>query len=302
MTVADVGSRTDVSVRDDIVEGRHGKVPIRRYQPLGARSGAVPGTGTGARTAAGPPVVVWLHGGAFSHGGLDQQESHAVGLALAESGFAVTAVDYRRVPPWSWWRPPRPGVLGGIRYPVPLDDVIDVVRHVRTESDVSGTDLVLGGASAGACLATAAALRLHREGVPGPDRLLLAYGTFHAALPRIRAELRARIRGRHAVMQFQPGTVEKMNRNYAGSAEAMADPFAFPGGHDLTGMPPTLVLDADRDSLRASGEAFARELAAAGVAVSHQVVPESSHGFLDRPRTAGFDDGIERAVRWLERP
>ncbi|RZS66424.1 hypothetical protein EV187_2150 [Agromyces ramosus] len=33
----------------------------------------------------------------------------------------------------------------------------------------------------------------------------------------------------------------------------------------------------------------------------HQVVPESSHGFLDRPRTAGFDDGIEHAVRWLER-
>ena len=246
-------------------------------------------------------MVVWLHGGAFSHGGLDQQESHAVGLALAEAGFPVTAVDYRRVPPWSWWRRPRPGVLGGIRYPVPVDDVIDVVRQVRIEADATGTDLVLGGASAGSCLAAAAALRLHREGAAGPDRLLLAYGTFHAALPPIPAELRARIRGRHGLMQFRPGTVEKMNRNYAGRVEAMVDPFAFPGGHDLTGMPPTLVLDADRDLLRASGEAFAHELAAVGVDVSHQLVPDSSHGFLDRPRTAGFAGGIECAVRWLER-
>lgn len=44
----------------------------------------------------------------------------------------------------------------------------------------------------------------------------------------------------------------------------MADPFAFPGGHDLSGMPPTLVLDADRDSLRASGERFATELPTVG--------------------------------------
>lgn len=66
-------------------------------------------------------------------------------------------------------------------------------------------------------------------------------------------------------------------------------------------MPPTLVIDADHDSLRASGEAFARDLAAADVVVTHQVVPQSSHGFLDRPGSTAFADGIERAVRWLER-
>ncbi|HLT66261.1 MAG TPA: alpha/beta hydrolase fold domain-containing protein [Microbacterium sp.] len=46
---------------------------------------------------------------------------------------------------------------------------------------------------------------------------------------------------------------------------------------------PDLVLDADRDSLRVSGEAFARELAAAGVVMRYVVVPDTSHGFLDRP-------------------
>lgn len=274
--------------RDDTVAGRHGPVPVRRYHPR-------PG---GRRSSS---LVVWLHGGSFSHGDLDVPESHAVALALAEAGHPVVAVDYRRVPPWSWWARPRPGVLSGIRYPVPVDDVIDVIGHVAGEAAASGRALVLGGASAGACLAAAATLRLVRERRVAPDRLLLAYGTFHAELPPVSPELRARIRGRRGLMQFRPSTVERMNRNYAGRIEAMADSSAFPGGHDLNGMPPTLVLDADRDSLRASGERFATDLADGGVEVTYDIVPESTHGFLNRPGAPAFDDGIARATRWLAR-
>jgi acetyl esterase/lipase len=90
-----------------------------------------------------------------------------------------------------------------------------------------------------------------------------------------------------------------MNRNYVGSAEAMGDPFAFPGGHDLTGLPSTLVLDADRDSLRASGQRFAEELAGSGVPTTYRVIPESTHGFLDRPGKPSFSVGIDALVAWL---
>ncbi|WP_335991212.1 alpha/beta hydrolase [Glycomyces sp. MUSA5-2] len=273
-----------IRVGDEHLDGRHGPVPVRRYRPSSLRGAA---------------TVVWLHGGAFSHGGLDQNESHAVGIALAGAGFPVVAVDYRRVPAWSWWRKPEPGVLDGVRYPVPLDDVVDAVSSVHTEGTAPA--IVLGGASAGACLAAAAALRLRAEGSLGPDRLLLAYGTFHAELPPITPDIAVRIRGRHGLVQFRPSTVERMNRNYAGRIDAMDDPFAFPGGHDLAGLPPTLCLDADRDSLRASGQRFAAELRSAGVAVEHQLVPESTHGFLDRPGTPGFNDGIARAAAWLAR-
>ena len=160
-------------------------------------------------------------------------------------------------------------------------------------------DLVLGGASAGACLAAAATLRLLSEGSPGPARLLCVYGIFHAALPPYTAEQRARLRGRHGLLQYRPGMIKLMSRNYVGRS-AITDPFAFPGGHDLHRMPPTLVLDADRDSLRASGERFAAELAAAGSQVGYQVVPDARHGFLNRPTTAPFADGIARILRWLE--
>ncbi|MFE1396993.1 alpha/beta hydrolase fold domain-containing protein [Nocardiopsis dassonvillei] len=175
-----------------------------------------------------------------------------------------------------------------MRYPVPLDDITSVYQDVRR----ARPDTWLGGASAGACLSAAAALRFATRDTVVPVGLVLAYGTFHAALPPVPVHVRARVRERHGLAQFRPTTVRRMNHNYAGSAEAMDDPFAFPGGHDLRGLPDTLVIDADRDTLRASGEAFAAELAAAGVTVDHHVVAESRHGFLDRPGTPYFTEGV----------
>lgn len=284
MTTATYTAPPDVTITDDTVIGRHGAIPIRRYEPS---------------TPAHPDPIVWIHGGAFSGGGLDQLESHAVAAELAGAGHRVIAVDYRRVPEWSWLRPPKPGVLPGVRYPIPLDDICDTVEAISTEH--GGRPVVLGGASAGACLSAAATARLRSAGHPGPAALVLAYGTFHAALPPLSPELRQRIRGRYGFAQFRPGTVEKMNRNYAGSLAAMADPFAFPGGHPLPRFPATLVLDADRDSLRASGESFAAELAAAGAPVDHVVVSDTTHGFFDRPTTAGFTRGLGIVTDWLQR-
>ena len=269
---------------DAVVLGRHGVVPVRHYEP----DAAAPGS---------QQTVVWLHGGGFTHGDLDMPESHAVSEELARWGSLVVAVDYRRVPVGGWWRRPKTGVVPDVRHPVPLEDVVDVVT--QTLSEHRNRDLVLGGASAGACLAAAATLRLLSEGSPGPARLLCVYGIFHAALPPYTAEQRARLRGRHGLLQYRPGMIKLMSQNYVGRS-AITDPFAFPGGHDLHRMPPTLVLDADRDSLRASGERFAAELAAAGSQVGYQVVPDARHGFLNRPTTAPFADGIARILRWLE--
>ena len=102
-------------------------------------------------------------------------------------------------------------------------------------------------------------------------------------------------------MQFRPDTVEKMNRAYAGSPEAMNQPDAFPGGHNVGGFPSTLMLDADHDSLRASGEAFARELRTAQVPLEYAILHGSRHGFLDKPRTRHFFGATEGIVRWLRR-
>lgn len=214
-------------------------------------------------------------------------ESHAVAAAVAQSGVRVVAVDYSLVPTHPKKRPFPDGLLPGVRYPVPVNDVTAVFRHTRTTTDGS---VALGGASAGACLAAAAALRMVRAGEPLPSDLVLAYGEFHAALPPVPAEIRAALRGPAGWFAFRPTTVARLNRNYAGSDAAMRE--AFPGDHDLAGMPRTLLIDAERDSLRASGSAFASQLQGAGTDVDYHVVHGGIHGFLNINASPQFTEAI----------
>jgi xylan 1,4-beta-xylosidase len=273
-----------VSFAEKTVQGRHGPIPIRVY--------------TSDRASGSPrSPLVWIHGGGFAYGGLDQPESHAPAMSVAAEGRTVVTVDYRLVGRWNSFFDVKDSSLTGVRFPIPLEDVLDVVGDVA-----AGTPdhrVLLGGASAGACLAAAAAGDLVRRGNTPVAGLLLAYGTFHAELPPIPATLRARIRGRHSFTQFRPSTVRRMNHNYAGSIAAMRDARAFPGGHDLTGLPETLLIDADRDSLRASGGAFAQELREAGVPARYEVIPDTRHGFLNRPGTPGYEVGIRVLIDWL---
>jgi len=259
-------------------------VCIRRYEPRSADSGT------------GSPLL-WVHGGAFIGGGLDQHESHAVALAIAASGRSVFTVAYRLAPAINWIKPLTERDLGpGDRYPAALDDVSAALNWITDRAPA----VAIGGASAGAALAAAATLRNRDRGGIRPEALVLAYGTFHSALPEISSALRRRIRGRHGITQFRPSTVDKMNLNYAGAGAALDDPQAFPGGGNLLDFPRTLLLDADRDSLRSSGEKFHAELKTAKVDVTYRVIHGTRHGFFDRPGSAQFDEGIATVLAWLD--
>ncbi|TQM61320.1 alpha/beta hydrolase fold domain-containing protein [Klugiella xanthotipulae] len=140
------------------------RVPVRWYRPPSVSN--VP-----------RPTLLWLHGGGFFRGGLDQPEAHAVGEALARQGITVATVDYRLAPPpgMPWVRSWAGRTRG--RYPLALDDVLDAHREVGAESP---DGVVLGGASAGACLAAAANLRALEEGT-GAVGAVLAYGFFQGS-------------------------------------------------------------------------------------------------------------------------
>ena len=51
----------------------------------------------------------------------------------------------------------------------------------------------------------------------------------------------------------------------------------------LQQLPPTIIINADADDLRASGEHFAEQLRAAGVPVTLALQPGTLHGYLNRP-------------------
>ncbi|MEU1980749.1 alpha/beta hydrolase [Nocardia sp. NPDC019395] len=268
-------------VRDEELSGLRGPVPIREYFP------AVPDP------AAAP--LLWVHGGAFVGGGLDQLESHAVALRIAAVGRRVRTVDYALVPRFRIWGPPKLRPSDN-RYPAPLDDVMTAA----TDLMAGDPRIVLGGASAGACLAASATLRLRDRDARLPIGLVLAYATLHAELPPLPDAVRARIRGRHRIGTYNPHMVRRMNLNYAGSRQLLENPEVFPGGGKLSGLPPVLLLDAAHDTLSASSTTFADELTEAGVDTDHRIVPGTRHGFLNRPRSRGFRDGLDALFDWLE--
>ncbi|MBX0299843.1 alpha/beta hydrolase [Cryobacterium sp. 1639] len=273
------------------ISGPHGSIPLRLYRAAAPQ---------GART----PGLVWAHGGGFAWGDLQMPEAHWVSEQLAAGGITVISVDYRLAPvsaALSASEPARPGVL----FPVASEEVAAAYRWAFDQAEQYGIDpdrLALGGASAGGDLAAGVGLRLRDAGGAQPASLLLAYPTVHSALPQPAAELARQIAALPADARFEPDDVRAMNLNYVGDPAELGNPYAFPGGHDLAGLPPTFILNSEHDSLRASGQAFAAELALAGVDVTVVREPGTRHGHLNEPENPGAHASIRRMLAWLTGP
>jgi acetyl esterase/lipase len=115
-------------------------VPIRIYRRAERAAHAVPG-------------VVWIHGGGCILGSYDMDQPFLDAL-VAATGCVAVSVEYRLAP-----ETPFPG---------PVDDCYAALEHLRDAAAQLGVDaarLVVGGTSAGACLAAACALRARDEGL-----------------------------------------------------------------------------------------------------------------------------------------
>jgi acetyl esterase len=243
-----------------------------------------------------------MHGGAFVGGSLDMPESDAVCAELAKLGVTCVSVDYRLVP---WFGRPVRNAPVAVRYPLPLDDCEAAWRwlvHQARKRDLDPSRIHVGGASAGGALAVTLALRLVRATDAPPCGVLLAYPLLHAELPPMGPHLRRSLRGVRRLGTFTGGSVRWMARTYVGRDNLDRLKEALPGGADLTGFPPTVIVNSERDTLRASGEAFADELKAHDVRVSVECEPVTGHGHLNRPGEPAFDRSIARFASWLTRP
>lgn len=280
---------TDVTITDLSIPGPHGEVPVRTY--VGA---AIAGS-----SAAG---LVWVHGGAFAGGDLDMPEADWVARQLAERGIPVISVSYRLAPRTDFGNPDAPPLTDGVHFPVASDEIVTAFTWTLDHANELGIDpalVSLGGASAGANLAAGASLRLRDAGRMQPRTILLAYPIVHARLPEPRPELAEKITALPQQASFPREITLAMNVNYVGDEAQLANPYAFPGGHDLQGLPPTFILNSDHDSLRSSGEAYASELAAAGVDVLLLREDGTRHGHLNDPDNPAARVSIERMSAWL---
>lgn len=245
-------------VRDETLETPVGPVHVKVYRPE-----SLDGTG---------PAFVWAHGGGFAGGSIDMPEADIVARELAFlHDSLVISVDY--------------SLSNGttVTYPLPHQQVTEVVRWARRQSEALGYDparLALGGASAGANLAFGATLELRARGEQLPASLVLVYPLLHRTLVTS-AELEPELASALGPTRMTQGIVDIMFGAYTAGAEA---PFASLDGNDLAGFPRTLTIVSEYDDLRPSGEAFHAQALAEGVDASLYVARGMTHGHLDRTR------------------
>lgn len=264
----------EIAVSEATIRGPHGPIPVRVYRP----------------PVAATCVLLWVHGGGFRHGDLAMPEAHMVSGELARrAGAHVVSVGYRLA-------------KDGVRYPVPIDDVHAVWSWLCADGlpDAAWERFAIGGASAGAALALATALRARDRAARTPDALLLAYPFAHFPNPALDNEIAAEMATLPAFVRHGPEVVEDMVRNYVGRiGDLPAD--ALPGAARLDGLPPTSVLLCEYDDLRPSGELLARQLRDVDVPVRSWLAQGMAHGHLnqmaDLPAISESLDFLAEALR-----
>ena len=268
MVRPDTYAEPDVPVRADAAPGPHGPVPVRVY----------------GEAASEGPVLVWCHGGGWIGGDLDMGEADGTAReTVARTGGVVVSVDYR--------------LCLGVHYPVPLDDVEAAYRWAVQQWPANRVSL--GGASAGANLAAGLCVRLRDNDHPLPASLVLAYPLVHPVLPPMSAELQQKTAPLSALLAFGPELLTALVENYLGGPLAEAPGEAMPGLAPADGLPRTLLVNDEHDALRASGEAYAAQLEAAGVTVELACEPGVVHGHLNQVWSDQAQSTLDRMAEWL---
>ena len=243
-----------------------------REIPVGPSQGLLIRTYTPVNAGGPLPVVVYYHGGGWVIADLDTYEGGAVGIAT-KANAVVVSVAYRQAPE--------------NRYPAAHDDAYAAYAWVTENARQIGGDpdrIAVAGESAGGNLAVATAIRARDEGIRVPDAIVsvypiadgdvesASYDRYANAAPLNRAGM---------AWFFDNYVPDWRTRTYEGVEIAEAD---------LSGLPPTTVINAQIDPLEAEGGDLADALEAAGVDVEREVYPGVTHEFF------GMAAVLEQAV------
>jgi len=246
-------------VGDLNAEGTAGSIPLRLYRPS---NGVL-------------PALIYFHGGGWVLGDLDTHDAVCRQIA-AQAGVVVIAVDYRLAPEHP--------------FPAAVDDCYGATAWISANAVALGVDntrLAVGGDSAGGGLATVVTL-MARSGGPSLKYQILVYPV---------TDLRAQT---ESYSKYADGYLLTRNMmrwfiaQYVTTEDDVRDWRASPLlAPSVDGVPPALVITAGLDPLRDEGEAYARRLEEAGVAVDYMCLGGMVHGFLTM---GGKIDTANRAV------
>ena len=261
----DILRKYDITPEPAKVKIMHKVVPNDTDQGLLTRI-YTPSQGTGPF-----PVIVYYHGGGWVIANLDTYESSATALA-EKSGAIVVSVAYRQAPEH--------------RFPAAHNDAFAAYQWVRDSAAVINGDpknVATAGESAGGNLAVAVALMAKEAGVALPDHILSVYPIADGDVESPTYEEYA-----NALFLNRPLMVWFFNLYYP-EWKSQDNPLISLVDADLSGLPPTTIINAEIDPLRAEGEDLANRLESAGVPVTRRVYDKVTHEFF------GLDAILEQA-------
>ncbi|MBV8923290.1 alpha/beta hydrolase [Bradyrhizobium sp.] len=243
------------SVEEIAVNGAAGPIAARVYRVSDARA----------------PTVVFFHGGGWVAGDLDTHDRQARYLAI-ETGAVVVSVDYRRPPE--------------VRFPGAFEDAFAAASDVARRIDAFGgiaNSLGVAGDSAGGNLAACTAIACRDAGITLAGQMLVypvtdTLGGF--ADPKENARFPSRAENAEGYF-LSRGVMEWFCGHYLADRADGADWRVSPlRAENVAGVAPAVVCTAWFDPLRDEGVAYAKALAAAGVAATHHQGFGLIHGYF----------------------
>ncbi|QPF92255.1 alpha/beta hydrolase [Bradyrhizobium commune] len=237
-----------VTASDGTLPGPGGELPYRLYTPASASE----------RTAG----FVFFHGGGLVAGSILTHDRIAAALAHA-TGCRLISIDYRLAPEH--------------KFPAAVDDAIAATEWVAREAPSLGIDaerLVIGGDSAGATLAAIVCQEAAQSaGLSiAAQCLICPVLDFEETSPSREAFAEGHLIDR--------ATIEADLADYLPDGIDAADPRISPlRATRLAGLPTAIIHTAEFDPMRDEGNAYARKLLAASVAVEHVCHDGMVHNF-----------------------
>ena len=233
--------------RDLALPGPHGQVPCRLYLPDDVER---------------PPLLIYAHGGGFVQGSLPSWDAVLREL-VRQSGVAALSVDYKLSPEH--------------RFPVAFDEMVAMIRLAAREGAGLGIDparLAVGGDSAGANLALAAAAALRDAGERSLGFTLLIYGCYSTDTESDSWHRFGRGAG---LSQTQMRWIWE---TYLERPEQQRDWRAAPILADPAGLPPAYLIVGSLDPLLDDSHHLAARLKEASVPCQLTVYDGINHGFI----------------------
>lgn len=211
--------------------------------PLAARAASLGGV-PALRIPGGPPVILWLHGGAYC---LGSPRTHAAmaGALARRAGAGAVLPDYRLAPEHP--------------FPAAIDDTVAAYRALAAETD---GPIVIGGDSAGGGLALALLHEILRGGLPRPA-CLVAFSPWTDLTGS--GESLGTLASLDALLPAE--RLPEIAAAYLGGADPR-DPRASPLFGGFEGAPPVLIQASASEILRDDATRMADRLRADGAPVT----------------------------------